>query len=231
MTVLTPTKDVGGVAKIAPGLYGEPDRLIDDATLNAELDLPGLNAAFVADMLSAFLTHERCGHHLYRSVAARTNNPLLKQRYEHYGNETLEHVEILEELVLLTGGNPAYVSPLARTVEGKDSKLLESTFLLDGTIDVMTTEMAMLDAVFVAESVDQANWTVLQKLTDSLPAGEIREAFESAANRVLSQEDDHLEWSREMRTKMTMLQLESSTMAKAGMKAEEMLANVRGWFS
>jgi hypothetical protein len=65
------------------------------------------------------------------------------------------------------------VSPLARAVEASDSKLGASTFLADGALDPMTGEMAMLDAVFVAEAVDQANWQALQQICGQLPAGQL----------------------------------------------------------
>lgn len=228
---LTPTKDLGATAKAVPGLYGEPQRLVSDEELSSQLKLQGLNAPFIADLLSGFLTHERCGTHLYRSVAERSNNPILKQRYKHFGQETSRHVEILEQLILTSGGNPNYVSPMARAVEASDSKLLESTFLVSGTLDPMTAETAMLDAVFIAETVDQANWQALQQLGQQLPDGELKQSFTAAAEEVLSQEDEHLGWAHDTRAKLTMLQAKSSMMAKAGEKAEEMMAKVREWLS
>jgi hypothetical protein len=53
----------------------------------------GLNGPFVADLLSDMLAHERCGAQLYRSVSQRTNSPVLRERYDRSGNETVEHVE------------------------------------------------------------------------------------------------------------------------------------------
>lgn len=232
MPVLTPTKEKGAVTKASPVLYGEPDRLVTDQQLEASLALPdSLNGAFIADLLSAFLTHERCGRHLYRSVAGRSNNPVLKQRYEHFGDETERHADVLEQLISAAGGNPNYVSPMARAVEAQDAKLLESTFLASGALDIMTAEMAMLDAVFVAESVDQANWEALQQLAGALPAGQLRQSFEQAVNEVLSDEEEHLTWAKQTRAKLTMLQARSSLMANLGEKMEEMMATVRGWLS
>jgi hypothetical protein len=98
----------------------------------------GLNGPFVADLLSDMLAHERCGAQLYRSVADRTNNPILKQRYKHFGNETVEHVENLEGLIAGLGGDPGYISPAARVTEKAGIGLLESTFLLAGSVDLMS---------------------------------------------------------------------------------------------
>jgi hypothetical protein len=38
------------------------------------------------------LAHERCGAQLYRSVSP-ADSPVLRERYDRFGNETVEHVE------------------------------------------------------------------------------------------------------------------------------------------
>lgn len=229
--ILTPTKERGAQIKESPLEYAETSALVTDEQLSGALSVDGVNAPFLAELLSAFVTHERCGRHLYRSVAGRSNNPVLRQRYEHFGGETEHHVEVLEGLIRLIGGNPAFVSPMARAVEAQDTKLLESTFLVSGALDIMTEEMAMLDAVFVAESVDRANWHAMREICEDLPAGEVQRRFTSAVDEVLSQEEEHLDWARETRAKLTKLQLKSSLMATMGAKSEELIATVRGWFS
>jgi rubrerythrin len=230
MTVLTPTKATGATAQANDVLYVDPQAVVDDDVLAQQMPIDGLNSVFVADLLSAMLTHERCGRHLYRSVSERTNNPMLERKYQEFGEETEHHVDVLETLITGSGGNPNYVSSTARAVEGMDSKLLESTFMLDGSLDPMTREMAMLDAVFLAESMDHANWATLSKLTESVPEGSLRDAFRNAVGEVEEQEDEHLEWAKSTKAKMTMLQAQSSLATTIGVKAEEMIARVRGWF-
>src|SRR4051794_20171362 len=121
MTILTPTKDTGAQTKSNEGIYAEPGQLVTDDDLAAQFPDIGLNTPFLADVLSGMLTHERCGRHLYRAAATRSNNPILKAKYEEFGRETEQHVAILEALVTQMGGNPAYVSPIARTVEAADT--------------------------------------------------------------------------------------------------------------
>ena len=231
MAILTPTKATGGASQPMPALYVEPERQVTPAMLEALLPGCGLNAPFVADLLSAILTHERCGRHLYRSCEGRSNNPILKAKYKEFGAETERHVEILERLIEAAGGNPSYVSPRARAVEAMDSNLLESTFLLAGSVDVMTAETAMLDAVFVAESVDHANWKALAQLASQLPAGNLRDAFQQAVDEVEQQEDEHLSWAQRTRERLVTLQARSDVLASVGEKAEELLARVRNWLS
>src|SRR5690606_30290799 len=64
--VYTTTFETGGCTLVAPGLTVHPDR----ARLPSDSEgLAGgeVNGPFVADFLSAALTHEQCGRHLYRS--------------------------------------------------------------------------------------------------------------------------------------------------------------------
>ncbi len=231
MTTLIPTKETGATASANPVLYVDPMSAVTPDTVAAQIPLEGLNTLFLADLLSAMLTHERCGTHLYRSVAARSNNPVLKRRYEEFGEETLHHVEVLEELIRASGGSPNYVSATARAVEGMDSKLLETTFMLSGAGDMVVEEMTMLDAVFLAESMDHANWHTLSEIVPSLPEGELRDRFQAAVSEVEEQEDEHLEWAKTTKLRMVKLQLESSLATSLGMKAEELLARIESWFS
>jgi rubrerythrin len=232
MPILIPTHDNGATTKPHEGMYVHPGREMTDADLHASVDVPdGMNGAFIADVLSGMLTHERCGRHLYRSVAERTNNPMLKRRYEEFGEETERHAEVLEQLITAMGGRPAYVSPTARAVQGMDTKTLESTFLLSGSVDVMTQEVAMLDAVFLAESMDHANWDLLARLAEAMPDGETKQLVEAAVAEVAPDEDQHLLWAKETKARMVQLQASSSIAAAGVMKAEEMVATVRSWFS
>jgi rubrerythrin len=229
MTVLTPSKAEGATTKASEMLYVESEHQMSDAKLPPMLVDSGLNAGFVTDLLSAVLTHERAGRHLYRSVAERSHNPVLKAKYEEFGRETERHAELCEQLIERLGGNPQYVSPMARAVEGTDGKLVESTFLLSGSLDVMTQETAMLDAVLIAETVDHGHWELMAKLRDELPDGELRTAFSAAVDEVRPDEEEHLEWVKSTKSKLTMLQAKSSAAATIGMKAEEMVATVKSW--
>lgn len=59
MTILVPTKATGATAKTAEMTYVEPAQQVTDDELAAALPDAGLDMAFVADFLSAALTHER----------------------------------------------------------------------------------------------------------------------------------------------------------------------------
>jgi rubrerythrin len=192
----------GSTAKPVGVLYMEPERAVVDAGSDTALSRSGLDPDFLADLLSACLAHERCGVHLYRSVARRSEVPGLVSWYEHFGRETLEHVAKLEELISQSGGNPAYVSPAARATEKAASAMLESTFMLDGSLDRETAELAMLEAVMLAEAKDRANWEMLTQLAAQMADDGLRRQLERVTEEILTQEVEHHSWARDTRAAM-----------------------------
>jgi len=196
------TKATGGTAKPVGVLYIEPDLQEADAGAGTALEQTGLDPAFTADLLSACLAHERCGVHLYRSVAGRTTIAELRERYEQFGVETLDHVAKLEELIVAAGGDPAYVSPSARATELAGAGLVESTYRLAGSVDQTTAELAMLEAVALAEAKDHANWELLVQLATAMAEGPVRSQLEAVGAEVLAQEEEHYGWAREARARL-----------------------------
>jgi ferritin-like metal-binding protein YciE len=230
MPTLTPTAATGACSKPEEMTYVDPARTMMPEEDEAFLANTGLNGPFVADLLSDMLAHERCGAQLYRSVSQRTNNAVLRERYEHFGNETVEHVENLEGLIAGLGGDPGYISPAARVTEKAGIGLLESTFLLAGSVDLMTQELVMLDAVLLAEAKDHANWSCLAGMVDDLPDGDVRDTFQAAIDEIEVQEDEHFRWAQDMRCRMISLQATSGPTSSLALKAEEMMARIKGPF-
>jgi len=231
MTVLTPTKDLGATAMASDVVYVEPEQQVTESMLRDAMGMEGMNTSFVADVLSAAITHERCGVHLHRSVANRTNNPVLQSRYLQYGDDAQDHVEILESAIMAAGGNPNYISNMARATENLDSRMLEATYLGSGGIDLMTAEMAMLDAVFLGATIKQANWASVRQIAEALPAGELRDVLMGAAEDVTPQAADEVMWAATMRARMVEMQAQHPLAEQAAAKASEIVERVKSWFS
>jgi hypothetical protein len=231
MPTLIPTADTGARSEPVGLTHVDPARLLLPSEKDDFLAGSGLNGPFVADLLSDMTAHERGGVALYRSVGGRTHNPVLKQRYEHFEHQTVEHVEVLETLIARLGGDPGYVSPSARATERAGLSLVESTFLLGGSIDLMTQELVMLDAVLLAEAKDHANWSGLSELVPEFPEGEVRNAVQEAVDRVEPEEDEHVGWAAEMRAKLISAQVRSGAVQNMTAKAEEMVARIQSLFS
>ena len=231
MPTLIPTAATGARSVPQEMTVVDPARTLAPEEKMEFLAGTGLNGPFVADLLSDMLAHERCGAQLYRSVDQRTNNPVLQERYRHFGQETVEHVAILEQLITELGGDPAYVSPAARATEKAGTALLESTFLLGGSVDLFTQEQVMLDAVLLAEAKDHANWSCLAGMVEDLPTGEARTALETAIDEVEVQEDEHLRWAQDTRCRMISLQATSGPTSSLSIKTEEIIARIKNLFA
>jgi len=123
------------------------------------------------------------------------------------------------------------VSANARAVEAMDSKLVESTFMAAGTLDLVTQELAMLDAVLLAETVDHANWSTMKQLVKSLSEGEARDAMSRAVDEVEDEEDEHLGWARAARSRITLFEISAGPGQKLEHRAEEIVARIKLWLS
>ena len=193
--LLIETADTGGRTMPLSMVVCRPDRAVTADALEAQL-LPGsgLNVAFIAGALSAFLAHERAGAALYRVAAEHSENPMLVAKYEEFGHETVEHIAIYQQLIADLGGDPHYVSPAARMTEQLGQKLLEGPVSLAGSVDLVSLETAFLEAVVVAEHKCHDNWQLLAHLADSLP-DDAALTVRRAVDKVEPQEDEHVRWA------------------------------------
>src|SRR5512144_3060391 len=201
------TAATGGKTRPTPMSSVAPAHEMPEERLDAFLSRTGLNGGFVADLLSMVLAHEE------------------------FGQETEEHIAAVEQLIRTLGGDPGYVSPAARLDEAMSAKMMEATTLLSGTASLLDIELAVLDAVLLAEVTDRANWRTLGRLGDELPDGSVKDALVQAVGRVGPQEDRHLEWAQSMREQMILLQAQSTVATKGMDLLEKAVAKVRDLFT
>ena len=204
MATLT-TKETGGLAPLMTSAsFSAPECAMPPEQLDSFLGGTGLNGPFMADLLSACLMHEQCGLHLYRTAIAMTANEALRAKYEEFGAETEEHIRIFEELIAACGGQPGYVSPTARLTEALDSQIHQAAILLPDGADADTLELAILEAVVLAETKCHSDWSLIQKMAGEMPEGAARDAFQAAVDEVEEQEDEHIRWARQTWEEMIM---------------------------
>jgi rubrerythrin len=201
------TKETGGRGPLMTLVsFAPPDAALMPDDLQEFMADAGVNGPFLADLLSSFLMHEQCGFHLYRTAISLTSDPTLRSKYEEFCAETEEHIRIFEELITTCGGQPGYVSPAARLVEAADTKLHEAATLLADGADPMTQELAILEAVVLAETKCHADWSLIQKLTTELSDSAAREAFAAAVDQVEEEEDEHVAWAKQTWEELIMRQ-------------------------
>jgi hypothetical protein len=226
---LTTTWDTGGVAKASPEVTVAPDRARSTETLGGFAGGQD-NAPFIADFTSAVLMHAQCGRHLFRSVAGRTRNPMLQRRYDKISGQAERTIERLQQVTAELGGEPGYVSPSARATHKLDQGALEATFLLDGSLDILTRELVMLDAVVLALTVDNSNWELLAEIADGLTcpaAGALTAVVETVRPDVA---DNHA-WALQTRKRIILMQAKHPVMAGAQATAEATLDWFKGLFT
>lgn len=162
-----------------------------------------MNQQVLLDKLSEFLMVEQGGLQLYRVLAERTQLDELRQKYVEFGEETSRHRQILASMIQQLGGDPGYVSPLAKVAQVRAENMLSLALVTDG-LSPAEMEAVGLECVLLAETKDHADWELLSLLIEKMPAGKERESMVSAVQEVESQEDEHLGWAREQSARLAM---------------------------
>lgn len=196
MPTIIPTKETG--AKTLPTLMTitAPETQLEPETLSKLGAGAGFNGLFFANLMSCFLQQERDAVGLYRCVAERTRNDDWRSHYVLFGEQSLDHIRIYEELITRMGGDAQYVSPNARMREAVDTKLMEPLATFTGSVDEVTLELAGLEAVIAAEQQCQANWKLLVRLSEQIPDGAMKQEIQNAIRQVAPQEDEHVRWAK-----------------------------------
>ena len=155
------------------------------------------------DKLSEFLMVEQCGAQLYEVVAARAPTPEIRSKYEEFGAETNHHREVLTQLIAKLGGDPNYVSPMARVAQVRGEEMLCLALRCDALTPL---EVACMDieSVALAETKDHADWSFLAKLLPQVQDATVQQALQAAVDEVEDQEDEHLAWAMETMDAMAM---------------------------
>jgi hypothetical protein len=227
MTMIV-TKDTGGKTMPIGMTVAEPDRHVTEADLSAAAQLDGgLNVPFILGTLSAFLAHERAGAALYRVAGEHSTNPMLTSKYEEFGAETVEHINIYEGLIRSMGGDPNYVSPAARMTEQFGTKLLEAPVLLAGSVDAVSLETAFLEAVILAEHKCHDNWQLLAAMAGDLPDGPVKDSVLAAVAKVEPQEDEHIGWASTTWQELAITQAQHPVASKAVQAVEGVIHKVK----
>jgi hypothetical protein len=204
--VLIETADTGGRTMPISMVVCRPERAVTADALAAQMPgADGLDVAFIAGMLSAFLAHERAFAALYRVAAEHSDNPMLVAKYDEFGRETVEHIAIYQQLIAALGGDPHYVSPVARMSEQLGAELLAGPVSLAGSVDLVTLETAFLEVVVIAERKCHDNWALLGQLGDAFTDETARRAVRDAVAKVERQEDDHVRWAIETYVEMVLV--------------------------
>ena len=155
-----------------------------------------------AELLLQMLETEQGGVKVYETALRCVQNDELKQEWEKYHSETMQHVEIVTDLIEHFGGDPNVETPgrlVVRHIGLSLVKAMELTLKAGGPPGA--AQLVAAECVVHAETKDHLNWELLGEAARGLK-GEDAKALKDALEEVEEQEDEHLYhstgWCREL---------------------------------
>lgn len=148
----------------------------------------GAKATVFLDKLGERLAFERTGTRLYATLLGKldASDPLpggpTRADLEKIHGEELAHFEMLREAMLSLGADPTAITPSA------DVAAVSSMGILQVVGDARMNLKQSLEAILVAELVDNDCWAVLVELARATGHDTLAERFETA----LAEEEEHL---------------------------------------
>lgn len=154
-----------------------------------------------SDLIYQALETEVGGVELYMTALTCVKNDELREEWEHYLEQTKEHVEIMRELCAQLQLDPDRETPGRQVVRHIGKSLVKAMQMARGSGDARAAERVAAECITLAETKDHANWALISQLADK-GAGKQRHALQEASERVEDQEDEHLYhsagWAREL---------------------------------
>jgi hypothetical protein len=148
----------------------------------------GVNATVLIDKLSERLAFERTGTRLYGALIGKCESegeipggPTVGDLQQIQAEE-LAHFELVREAIVSLGADPTAMTPSA------DMTGVASSGILQVITDSRTSLRQSLEAILIAELVDNEGWELLIDLTRAAGRDTLAERFETAAET----EDEHL---------------------------------------
>jgi len=159
------------------------------------------------DKLSEFLMVEQGGLQLYKVAQGRAIDAELKRLYGQFAEQTSHHREVLIRLITAVGGDPSYISPTARIAQHKAESLL-CCALQAGPLTPEEVQANDLENLVLAETKDHADWQLLSKIAQQMPADEpSAQLFTEAVQEVEAEEDQHIEMVKQKLEELQMRML------------------------
>lgn len=190
----TVTKLSGGKIRPTSMIVAAPETYLAPKTLHLFAAGSYINGEVLLDLLSSFCTHERGSVRLYKSLVERTRNHVWREKYREFLEETQVQGHLLERVIMHLGGDPMYVSPMARLTELQNTRLTDHA-LLFGSFDTTTRKLAELEAVIQAEHESYSNWAFLSTLVSEMRDTKYRHLLWNAVCRIEPRRDKHIHWA------------------------------------
>ena len=155
----------------------------------------------VTDLLYQMLETEMGGVQVYKTAIQCAVNDDLKEEWEKYLDQTMNHEQVLRDLFERLGLDAGVETPGRKVVRHIGKSLVMSMEMAQQGGKPAAAELVACEAVVSAEIKDHLNWELLSKYAQS-DAGDEGEALQAACDAVEDEEDEHVYhskgWCREL---------------------------------
>jgi hypothetical protein len=153
------------------------------------------------ELLLQSLEHERGGVLVYRTALECAVNEDLSDEWEHYLDQTENHVKVLTRVCVDLGLDPGEKTPGCDIVHQTGAALVMAMKKALAAGDPQAAELVACECVVLAETKDHADWELIGECAKALD-GEAGRALSEAYAEVEDEEDEHLYhskgWCREL---------------------------------
>jgi rubrerythrin len=155
----------------------------------------------VEELLYQALETEIGGVQIYETALQCAVNDDLRKEWEHYHEQTTEHVQIVQEALEAWGLDPRRDTPGRQVVRHIGESLVAAMQLALESAPAEAAEVVAAECVTLAETKDHLNWELIGEVAGKAK-GDKGKALKDAYKRVEDQEDEHLYhtsgWGREL---------------------------------
>jgi len=155
----------------------------------------------INELLLQSLEHERGGVLVYEKAIECAVHDELREEWEHYLEETRNHVKILTKACTAVGLDPEEETPGCEIVRGLGLALVEAMEKALATGNPVAAQLVACECVVLAETKDHLDWELIGRCAEKL-RGAPAKALQEAYDEVEDQEDEHLYhtkgWCREL---------------------------------
>jgi hypothetical protein len=155
----------------------------------------------LTDLLYQMLETEMGGVQVYKTAIQCAVNDDLKEEWEKYLDQTMNHEQVLRDLFERLGLDAGVETPGRKVVRHIGKSLVMSMEMAQQGGKPEAAELVACEAVVSAETKDHLNWELLSKYAQS-NEGDKAEALQAACDAVEDEEDEHVYhskgWCREL---------------------------------
>jgi rubrerythrin len=155
----------------------------------------------VRELLYQALETELGGVEVYTNALQCVENDELKEEWEKYLEQTQNHVQIMQDVLIKLGLDPNEETPGREVVRNIGEAIVSSMQLALSEGDRGAAQLVAAEAVVLAETKDHQNWHLIGEVIKKAK-GELAKTLKEAHDQVEDEEDEHLYhtkgWAREL---------------------------------